>query len=133
MNTRFFARKITSSLGTVGGQQVRPRRLSPQRLQPSAQGWQLARGMYESFKSGPLRGTSSGKPCISHHREEKGLVYRMVCRGPPAGQERRSYAEFKWEAAGLTRMSVRAGSVRPGGVRVARGEDGPKGRASNSV
>jgi len=84
----------------VGGQQVRPGRLTPRRLQPSAQGWQLIRGMSGSFKSGPLRGTSLGKPCISHHRVEEGLVYRTVCRGPPAGQERPSYVEFKREAAG---------------------------------
>jgi hypothetical protein len=56
--------------------------------------------MSGSFKSGPLRGTSLGKPCISHRREEKGFVYRMVCRGPPAGQDRLSYVEFKREAAG---------------------------------
>ena len=56
--------------------------------------------MSGSFKSGPLRGTSLGKPYISHHRVEEGLVYRTVCRGPPAGQERLSYVEFKREAAG---------------------------------
>ena len=27
-------------------------------------------------------------------------MYRMVCRGPPAGQDRLSYVEFKREAAG---------------------------------
>ena len=56
--------------------------------------------MSGSFKSGPLLGTSLGKPCIGHHRDDEGLVYRMVCRGPPAGQDRLSYVEFKREAAG---------------------------------
>ena len=27
-------------------------------------------------------------------------MYRTVCRGPPAGQDRPSYVEFKREAAG---------------------------------
>ena len=66
----------------------------------SARGQSLRTPRPAMHASGPLRGTSPGRPCISHHWEEKGLVYRVVCRGPPAGQERQSYVEFKWEAAG---------------------------------
>jgi len=78
----------------------RPRHAEPRRLRVAARRGQLILGTSGSFKSDSLRGSSLGKPSTSYHREESGLVYRMVCRGPPAGQYWWSYAEPKWEAAG---------------------------------
>jgi len=84
--------------GPEGGRGTpEPRRVQ---LGVTARRGQLILGTYGSFKSDSLRGSSLGKPSTSYHREERGLVYRMVCRWPPAGQYWWSYAEPKWEAAG---------------------------------
>ena len=52
-------------------------------------------------------------------------MYRTVCRGPPAGQDRPSYVEFKREAAGNDSDISPSRAVRPGRIRVARGEERP--------
>ena len=51
-------------------------------------------------------------------------MYRTVCRGPPAGQERPSYVEFKREAAGEGQGRPRRRKAGPA-TASARGTDGP--------